>query len=69
MADSISGVDADLAELASASSPPLLLTPRGLDAESDPVEDWGAQDSAQDPGDPAEESAGDGDDASGHLAG
>jgi predicted nucleic acid-binding Zn-ribbon protein len=69
MADSISGVDADLAELAAASSPPLLLTPRGLDAESDPVQEWGPQDSTEDAGDPAEESAGDGDDASGHLAG
>jgi hypothetical protein len=68
MADSISSVDADLAELASASSPPLLLTPRGLDAESDPVEEW-VQDSAQDASDPADESAGHGDDASGHLAG
>jgi chemotaxis protein histidine kinase CheA len=68
MADSISGVDADLAELASASSPPLLLTPRGLDAESDQVEEWGTQDSAGDADDPAEPT-GEGDDASGHLAG
>jgi hypothetical protein len=69
MADSISDVDADLAELASASSPPLLLTPRGLDAESDQVEDWRAEDSLEAAGDPAEEPASDGDDTSGHLAG
>jgi hypothetical protein len=69
MADSISNVDADLAELASASSPPLLLTPRGLDAESDPVEEWRAQDSVEDASDPADEQVGEGDDTSGHLAG
>jgi predicted nucleic acid-binding Zn-ribbon protein len=71
MADSISNVDADLADLAAASSPPLLLTPRGLDAESDPVDDWGGQHSLDDAGDAADEPAGDGDgdDASGHLAG
>ena len=39
MADSISMIDSDLAELASASTPPLLLTPSGLDPES-PVNDW-----------------------------
>jgi predicted nucleic acid-binding Zn-ribbon protein len=69
MADSISNVDADLAELASASSPPLLLTPRGLDAESDPVEEWRAQDSVEDASHPADEQVGEGNDASGHLAG
>jgi uncharacterized coiled-coil protein SlyX len=69
MADSISNVDADLADLASASSPPLLLTPRGLDPESDQVEGWHEQDSLDDAGDPSDEPAGDGDDASGHLAG
>jgi predicted nucleic acid-binding Zn-ribbon protein len=39
MADSISMIDSDLAELASASTPPLLLTPSGLDPGS-PVNDW-----------------------------
>ena len=39
MADSISMIDSDLAELASASVPPLLLTPSGLDPGS-PVHDW-----------------------------
>ena len=40
MADSISMIDSDLAELASASTPPLLLTPSGLDPGS-PVNEWG----------------------------
>jgi hypothetical protein len=43
MADSISSIDADLAELAAASNPPLLLTPGGL--ESDGSDDaWGLDD-------------------------
>jgi peptidoglycan hydrolase CwlO-like protein len=43
MADSISSIDADLAELAAASTPPLLLTPGGL--ESDGSDDaWGLDD-------------------------
>lgn len=75
MADSISNVDADLAELASASSPPLLLTPRGLDSGPDQVEDWLAGDLSGDfsgdlaedlPEDPEASSEGD---ASGHMAG
>ena len=39
MADSISAIDADLAELAAACTPPLLLTPTGLNPETDP-EEW-----------------------------
>jgi hypothetical protein len=71
MADSISSVDADLAELASASTPPLLLTPRGLDSETEQGEDW----SHEEPAGGSEQDAGaeapgiEGDDASGHLAG
>jgi hypothetical protein len=43
MADSISSIDADLAELAAASNPPLLLTPGGL--ESDGSDDaWALDD-------------------------
>jgi hypothetical protein len=41
MADSISSIDSDLAELASACSPPLLLTPGGLDSEGDQFAHWG----------------------------
>src|SRR2546430_5443557 len=39
MADSISAIDSDLAELAAACTPPLLLTPTGLNPETDP-EEW-----------------------------
>ena len=50
MADSISMIDSDLAELSSASTPPLLLTPSGLDPGS-PVNDWpiGESEAAEDP--------------------
>jgi hypothetical protein len=41
MADAISSIDADLAELAAASNPPLLLTPSGLEAEGSDTDDWG----------------------------
>jgi hypothetical protein len=41
MADSISSIDADLAELAAASNPPLLLTPSGLESEASDSDDWG----------------------------
>jgi hypothetical protein len=41
MADAISSVDADLAELAAASNPPLLLTPSGLEDEGSDSDDWG----------------------------
>jgi hypothetical protein len=75
MADTISTVDADLAELAAASSPPLLLTPRGLDAQDDhpdawpmdPFEGHAEEASYQDPGADAEDA--DRGDSSGHLAG
>jgi hypothetical protein len=69
MADSISNVDADLAELAAASSPPLLLTPRGLDAESEQEEAWGAAELLEEPVEEADGSAEGEDGASGHLAG
>jgi predicted nucleic acid-binding Zn-ribbon protein len=42
MADAISAIDADLAELAAASNPPLLLTPGGLESEGSDSEAWGA---------------------------
>jgi hypothetical protein len=41
MADAISSVDADLAELAAASNPPLLLTPSGLESEGSDSDVWG----------------------------
>ena len=65
MADSISMIDSDLAELSSASTPPLLLTPSGLDPGS-PVNDWpiGESGAAEDPGGHAERGGG-----AGHLAG
>jgi predicted nucleic acid-binding Zn-ribbon protein len=40
MADSISGIDGDLAELAEACSPPLLLTPNALEPEGEGPQDW-----------------------------
>jgi len=40
MADAISSIDADLAELAAASNPPLLLTPSGLESEGSDSDDW-----------------------------
>jgi peptidoglycan hydrolase CwlO-like protein len=42
MADAISAIDADLSELATASNPPLLLTPAGLESEGSDSEVWGA---------------------------
>jgi outer membrane biosynthesis protein TonB/uncharacterized coiled-coil protein SlyX len=43
MAESISSIDADLAELATASTPPLLLTPGGVGEEASSLDlgDWG----------------------------
>jgi hypothetical protein len=72
MADTISSVDADLAELAAASTPPLLLTPRGLDSESEPGADWTYDESpeaASGPNAESESPATDGEDSSGHMAG
>jgi hypothetical protein len=46
MADSISGIDADLAELAEACSPPLLLTPSKLEPEGERVPEWESEDGA-----------------------
>jgi cell division septum initiation protein DivIVA len=43
MAESISAIDADLADLAAASTPPLLLTPSDLEADDD-VDDWSIED-------------------------
>jgi hypothetical protein len=67
MADSISMIDSDLAELASASTPPLLLTPSGLDPRS-PVNDWpigeGGSPSPESPEGHGERGGG-----TGHLAG
>jgi peptidoglycan hydrolase CwlO-like protein len=40
MADAISSIDADLAELAAASNPPLLLTPTGLETAGSDSEAW-----------------------------
>jgi peptidoglycan hydrolase CwlO-like protein len=42
MADAISAIDADLAELSAASNPPLLLTPGDLESEGSDSEVWGA---------------------------
>jgi hypothetical protein len=74
MADSISSIDADLAELAAAATPPLLLTPRGLDDGADHAEEWGADDmlgyaDPTDHAEPGDGSAAEGDDSSGHMAG
>lgn len=69
MADSISSIDSDLAELASACSPPLLLTPSGLDSEGDQFGQWG-QDAGPDAD--ASDQASDeheGGHSPGHLAG
>lgn len=44
MADAISSIDADLAELASASNPPLLLTPSDLESEGSDPDHWGLDD-------------------------
>jgi chromosome segregation ATPase len=41
MADTISSIDGDLAELADASNPPLLLTPGGLESEESDSASWG----------------------------
>jgi len=43
MAESISSIDADLAELAAACSPPLLLTPGGLQADDLEPTSWGVR--------------------------
>ena len=65
MADAISAIDADLAELASASNPPLLLAPSGLESEGSDVESWDLQDqegdefgSSGDTSDPSNEGSG-----------
>jgi TolA-binding protein len=42
MAESISAIDADLADLAAASTPPLLLTPSDLEADDD-VDEWSVE--------------------------
>lgn len=41
MADTISSIDGDLAELAAACNPPLLLTPSGLESEESDPGSWG----------------------------
>jgi predicted nucleic acid-binding Zn-ribbon protein len=41
MADSISSIDGDLADLAAACNPPLLLTPGGLESEESDGDTWG----------------------------
>ncbi|MGH2573403.1 MAG: hypothetical protein ACRDGU_07980 [Actinomycetota bacterium] len=46
MADSISGIDGDLAELAEACSPPLLLTPSKLEPEGEGAPEWESEDGA-----------------------
>jgi hypothetical protein len=57
MADSISSIDGDLAELAAACNPPLLLTPGGLESEESEHGSW-SLDSEDDEafGDPSESS-------------
>jgi hypothetical protein len=50
MAESISLIDADLAELATASTPPLLLTPSDFESEGD-EDDWSP--ARADPSDPS----------------
>jgi cell division septum initiation protein DivIVA len=46
MAESISAIDADLADLAAASTPPLLLTPSDLEVDDD-VDEWSVGDPPQ----------------------
>jgi hypothetical protein len=48
MADSISSVDADLAELSAASNPPLLLAPGGLESEGSDMDGWDFEDEGDD---------------------
>ncbi len=47
MAESISAIDADLADLAAASTPPLLLTPSDLESDDD-VDEWSVADAHDD---------------------
>jgi hypothetical protein len=64
MADSMSSIDADLAELAAASNPPLLLAPGGLESEGSDMDGWDFDEEADVFG-PAGES--ETDEGSGHL--
>jgi hypothetical protein len=61
MADAISAIDADLAELGAASNPPLLLTPSGLESEGSDSDDWGLD---SDPDDGFDHGVGPSDEAS-----
>jgi chromosome segregation ATPase len=67
MADAISAIDADLAELASASNPPLLLAPSGLESEGSDVESWDLEDQEGDEFGPSGDTSDPSDEGSGHL--
>jgi cell division septum initiation protein DivIVA len=63
MADSISGIDSDLAELAEACSPPLLLAPGGLEPDEGEGTEWEG-----DTGSPEHEGLREGEGSSGHRS-
>jgi predicted nucleic acid-binding Zn-ribbon protein len=66
MADSISGIDSDLAELAEACSPPLLLAPGGLEPEEGEGAGWETSD--EDAESPGHEDLGEGESSPGHRS-